>query len=159
MSVVVSDRNESKLQVIITATDIKTNIHELCLRDFGIRDMNSIIRKKYDTIANLPNKYERYALELYRDRDTLHKLSDILLFNVRAANRQRMNTIRKCNIRLEYQDKALDICELLIAKLQDIVNFFAVDISTFKPVIGLIDNEIKLLKQWIKHTKKIKSNL
>jgi hypothetical protein len=155
MSVPLSKRTESKLQVIVTATDIKTAIHDLCLRDFGIKDIDHIIRKKYNVIQNAKDKHERYSLELYRARDELASLSDQLLYNVRTANRQKMNSLRKCNIRLSYQEKALDLCEMIIAKSQDIVTFFAVDLKTFKPLVTLIDSEIKLIKSWITYTKKV----
>ncbi len=38
MSVIKSKRSKSKFQVIINAIDLKDEIHNLCILDFGIKD-------------------------------------------------------------------------------------------------------------------------
>lgn len=159
MSVIVSKRNLSKCQAVMDAVELKAKIHDLCIRDLGIKDMEKVVRQKYlygnDFSKNLP----KYVLELHQAKIRLHFLSDELIANTRAANRVKMNSIRKCDLRLDYQERAVNNCEMLIGKLQDIVDFFSVDINIYKKYIEAIDIEIELLKKWIQSTNKIKRTM
>lgn len=159
MSVKVCDRTLSKLEVVYQATVIREELHDLCLRNFAIKDVDTIVRKKIafrlDPEANL----YRYQSVLLESKHFVNYLADDLLVSTRAANRQRMNTIKRCEKRLEYQEKASDDCEMLIAKLQDIATMFLVDINKFRPCIEAIDRETTLLKGWIKHTNKVMDRL
>lgn len=159
MSVVVNKRNLSKCQAVMNAVDLKAKIHDLCIRDLGIKDMEKVVRQKYiygnDPYENIP----KYVFELHQAKQRLHFLSDELISNTRAANRTKMNSIRKCDLRLDYQERAINNCEMLIAKLQDIVDFFWVDINVYGQYIEAIDAEIDLLKKWLQQTNKIKREL
>lgn len=159
MSVIVKKRNLSKCQAVMSAVELKTKMHDLCIRDLGIKDINKVVRKKYvygnDIYKNLP----KYVLELHQAKQRLHFLSDELIANTRAANRIKMNSVRKCDLRLDYQERAVNNCEMLIGKLQDIVDFFCVDINIYKQYIYAIDDEIDLLKNWIQSTNKVRRTI
>lgn len=159
MSVIVANRTESKCQVVINAVKLKAEIHDLCIRDLGIKNLEQIVRKKYvygnDPYENMP----KYVLEMHQAKQRLHLISDELIANTRSANRIKMNSIRKCDLRLDYQERSINNCEMLIGKLQDIVDFFWVDINIYKRYIEVIDNEIELIKKWIQLTNKAKRNL
>lgn len=159
MSVLVKDRNLSKCQVVVSAVELKAKIHELSIRDLGIKDLERIARKKYMCGKDPEEMLPKYVLELHQAKQRLHFLSDELIANTRAANRIKMTDIRKCNLRLDYQERAVNNCEMLIGKLQDIVDFFLVDLSTYRQYIEAIDNEIDLLKNWIQLTNKTKKGL
>lgn len=159
MGVIVADRNLSKCQAVMSAVELKAKIHDLCIRDLGIKNFESVVRKKYiygnDPCENVP----KYVLELHQAKQRLHYLSDELIANTRAANRTKMNCIRKCDLRLDYQERAVNNCEMLIGKLQDVVEFFWVDINIYRQYIDAIDAEINLLKNWIQTTNKAKREL
>lgn len=159
MSVIVSKRNLSKCQAVMSAVELKEKIHDLCIRDLGIKDMEQVVRRKYIHQKDLSKNMPKYVLELHQAKQRLHFLSDELIANTRAANRIKMNSIRKCNLRLDYQERAVNNCEMLIGKIQDIVDFFLVDINIYKQYINAIDYEIDLLKKWIQFTNKEKRKL
>ncbi len=73
----------------------------------------------------------------------------------RAANRIKMLNKRQCDLRLNYQDRCINCCEMLIAKLQDVTDTFNVNLNLFKKSIELIDEEIILLKRWKEYTNKV----
>lgn len=159
MGVIVAKRNQSKCQAVMNAVELKAKIHDLCIRDLGIRDLEHVVRQKYvygkDPYENMP----KYVLELHQAKQRLHFLSDELISNTRAAYRTKMNDVRKCDLRLDYQERAVNNCEMLIGKLQDIVDFFWVDINIYGQYIEAIDTEIALLKKWIQSTYKTRRNL
>ncbi len=143
----------------MSAVNLKSKIHELCIRDLGIKDLENAVRMKYvygkDPYENMP----KYVLELHQAKQRLHYLSDELIANTRSANRIKMTSRRKCDLRLDYQERAVNNCEMLIGKLQDVVDFFWVDINIYKQYIEAIDYEISLLKSWIQSTNKTKREL
>lgn len=159
MGVIVADRNLSKCQAVMSAVELKAKIHDLCIRDLGIKDIERVVRQKYvygnDPYENMP----KYVLELHQSKQRLHFLSDELIANTRAANRIKMTCVRKCDLRLDYQEKAVNNCEMLIGKLQDAVDFFWVDINIYRQYIEAIDDEIELLKNWIQTTNKARREL
>lgn len=159
MSVIASKRNLSKCQAVMNAVELKAKIHDLCIRDLGIKDIDKVVRQKYiygnDPYENMP----KYVLELHQAKQRLHFLSDELISNTRAAYRTKMNSVRKCDLRLDYQEKAVNNCEMLIGKLQDVVDFFWVDVNIYGQYVNAIDVEITLLKSWIQTTHKIKREL
>lgn len=159
MSVLVSKRNKSKLQVVISAVELKAEIHDLCIRDLGIKNIDEMVRRRYQHGNNHQENLRRYVLELHQSKQRLHFLSDELIANTRSANRIKMTCFRKCDLRLDYQERAINNCEMIIGKLQDVVDFFLVDVNIYKRYIEAVDEEIKLLKSWIVFTNKIKKTL
>lgn len=159
MGVIVSDRNLSKCQAVSDAVELKKKIHDLCIRDFGIKDLDHIVRLKYAYGVDSCERKEKYIVEMHRCKDTMHRYSDELIANTRAANGIRMNSVRRCNLRLDYQDRAVVSCEMMIGKIQDIADFFWVDINKLRQYIEAIDHEIILLKGWIEYTNKIRNKL
>lgn len=158
MSVPLSKRGTSRCEVIYNATVLKTEIHNLCVRNLGIKNPDMIARKKYMYGVDSYEQKEKYVLEIYQSKKSLHYFSDMLLANTRAANRIKMDSLKHCEKRMEYQELALDNCEMLIAKFQDIVDFFWVDLSKYRRHIELTDKEIALIKKWIQYTNKIKND-
>lgn len=81
MGVIVADRNLSKCQAVMSAVELKAKIHDLCIRDLGIKDIERVVRQKYvygnDPYENMP----KYVLELHQSKQRLH-------FFVRRINRQ-----------------------------------------------------------------------
>lgn len=159
MSVPVGKRSESRCQAVYNATIIKSEIHSLCCRHLGIKNIDQIVRRKYLFGSDNYENREKYVMELYQSKKALHMYSDMLLSNTRAANRSSLDTIEKCNSKIEYQEKALDVCEMIIAKFQDIVDVFLVDVNKYQPYVKMIDDEIALIKKWEQYVKKIRKSL
>lgn len=157
MSVKVCDRGLSKLEAVYHATELRQTIHNLCIRNLGIKDMGLIVRRrihyKIDPEANL----DKYMFILYDSKKRIIGLADSIMNMTRVANRIKMDSLDNCNRRLHYQELAIDYCEMLIAKLQDIASLFLVDINRYKESILSIEKEITLVKGWIKYTNKVKS--
>lgn len=84
MSVLVSRRRESKLEVIIHAVRLQQEFTKLLQRDFGIRDINAIVRRKYAFGKYVASQkyYGRYMDDWYiisNSKEDLHiLLNDII---------------------------------------------------------------------------------
>lgn len=158
MSVKVCDRSLSKLEVVYHATEVRDAIHDLCIRDFGIKeDLECIVRKKWAYRADPKKRLENYVLALHQAKQRLHVLGDDLVESTRTANKIRLCSLTNCDKRLQYQERAMIDCELLISKLQDVSNIFLVDFNRYRPCVEALSKEIDLLKGWIKYTNKVKS--
>ena len=156
MSVKVCDRSLSRLEVVYHATEVRKDIHDLCLRDLGIKNPNKIVRKKWAYRADPEKRLGNYILLLHQSKQRLHNLADDLIASTSMANRRSMNCLENCEERLKYQERAMDDCILLIGKLQDVADIFLVDLNRYRPCIESINKEVKLLKGWIKYTNKVK---
>lgn len=152
MSVKVADRNESKCEAVWNATVLKAEIHDLCIRDFGVKDVNQLVRLKYAYGVEDEENFEKYVLLMHQCKKRVHFLSDEIIADTRAANRIKMNCVRRCNNRLDLQDRAIGDCEMLIGKLQDVVDVFWVDINKMERYIKAIDHEIDLIRNWEGYT-------
>lgn len=156
MSVKVCDRSLSKLEVVYHATEIREEIHGLCIRDFGMRDYKALVRKKMAMLADPEKNVSSYVLLMHQCKQRLHYLAEDLMSSTRLANRIKLNSDRNCLRRLELQERAIGDCELMIMKLQDVSNIFLVDLNRFRPCVESIDYELKLLKGWIRYTNKMR---
>ena len=147
MGVKVADRTESKSEAVWQAKKLKDMIHELCIRSIGIKDPCHMVRSRYAIGADADNP-QKYTLLLHNTKRRLHYLCDELIANTTAANKTRMNTVRRCQLRLDYQDKAVNNCEQLLNKLMDVIDTFDVDVNRYKQYNDAIKAEIELLKRW-----------
>lgn len=56
MSVRVCDRSLSKVEVVYHATEIREIIHGLCIRTFGVKDYDHLVRSRMSSYEELFNK-------------------------------------------------------------------------------------------------------
>lgn len=159
MSVLVSDRKESKFEAITYSVELRNLLIELMQRGFGIKDINAVARRRYifrkDDIEN-PTKYI-YLIQNFKNR--IDKTTSLITHNVRAANSIYPTSIAEYEQRRSYQNIAIANCEQLISELQQIVEIFDVDINIYGKYIQAIDREIGLIKKWRQRDNKIKSFL
>lgn len=159
MSVLVSDRKESKFEAITYSVELRNLIIELMQRGFGIKDLNAVARQRYifgkDNIEN-PAKYV-YLIQTFKER--IHLTASLVTSNVRAANSIYPTSLAEYEQRRGYQNIAIANCEQLISELQQIVEVFDVDINIYGGYIQAIDREIGLIKKWRQRDNKIKSHL
>ena len=155
MSVLVSNRKESKFEVIAFSVELRNLMIELMQRNFGIKNVNAIARKRYvfrkDDTEN-PSRYH-YLIRNYKDR--IDNISSQLTMNLRSANSIYPNTTSEYEERRTYQTKAITNCEQLICELHEIVNIFEVDINVYKKYINAIDRETDLIKRWRRSDNKL----
>lgn len=159
MSVLVSDRKESKFEAITYSVELRGLLIELMQRGFGVKDLNSVARRRYafgkDDIEN-PAKYV-YLIQSFKNR--IDSTSSLLTNNVRAANSIYPTSLAEYEQRRSYQNIAIVNCEQLISELQQVVEIFEVDINIYSKYIKAIDREIGLIKKWRQRDNKIKSFL
>lgn len=159
MSVLVSDRKESKFEAITYSVELRCLIIELMQRGFGVKDINAVARRRYvikkDDIEN-PTKYI-YLIQNFKNR--IDKTTSLITHNVRAANSIYPTSIAEYEQRRSYQNMAIANCEQIISELQQIVEIFDVDINIYGKYIQAIDREIGLIKKWRQRDNKIKSYL
>ena len=109
MSVLVSDRKESKFEAITYSIELRGLLIELMQRGFGVKDLNSVARRRYafgkDDIEN-PAKYV-YLIQSFKNR--IDSTSSLLTNNVRAANSIYPTSLAEYEQRRSYQNIAIVI--------------------------------------------------
>jgi hypothetical protein len=141
MSVLKNRRHLSKLEFFNTAINLRRDITNLLLRDFGIKD------------------------ESFPDWLIIHFRQNILLIlrnlihHITAANTIYPVNMAEIQARRLYQDKAVINCEQLLQEFQYCADIFPVKLAKFMPFVDSIELEIKLLKGWRKSTNQFEKRL
>lgn len=156
MSVIVSKRNLSKFEVIKYSSDLRLLFTELSSRTFGIKDLNSIARRKYAFGREDSENIDKYIHILAGCKHRIDEITGFIEMHVRAANTIYPENIDEYLSRRDNQNQAIINCELLLNELQYIVNIFDVDINKYKQYIEAIDREILLIKRWRQTDNKLK---
>jgi cell shape-determining protein MreC len=141
MSVVKSKRKPSKYQIYVNAIKLKSMIHDLCIRTLGIKSYDQLVRTKYYYKGKTYDA-AKYAVEMNRAKNELHRLSDLLIYNTRTMYENKLDSSK-------YIQQALENCYMLTAKFQNIVDYFLVDINLYKTQLLLLREERELLKKLI----------
>lgn len=169
MSVLQSERKESNLLYYHQAYEIRKELVNLSLRDFGLKQTKSdlIISDKVSeedkqTILELTAKYKRgYIIHkqpewlLEKFRDSVFDHCNQLIDNITAAYNLHPTYKAEWDERRLYQDKAIINCEQLIQTIQFIMSVLPVDANKFLKYVPMIEKEIELLKSWRKKGNKM----
>lgn len=159
MSVRLSDRKESRFEVITFSVSIREKLTELMHRGFGIKNIRNAASRRYafgKAASDSPTEYVREMTE-YKRR--LGELASQLTNNLRAANSIYPTSLKECEQRRTYQNTAIANCEQILGELQMIAEVFETDLNTFGECINAIDREIGLIKRWRQSDNKIRSKL
>ena len=78
-----------------------------------------------------------------------------LINNITSANTIYAVNESEVEDRRRYQTEAIANCEQLLQEMQYVISVLPCDINKFMPYVGLIEEEIKLLKGWRKSNSKI----
>lgn len=148
MAVNVSDRTLSKVEAIYQAVKVREALESLSLRSFGVRSRNSILRRKYEQAIHLEGRQETADEIIKMVSRTLFNLGSDIERELCAADAIFPRTKRDFRLRREYQNKALSSCKMAKDELNQIADYFDVDISVFKESVLLLDKEINLIKAW-----------
>lgn len=159
MSVLVSDRKESKFEAVIYSIELHALLTELMQRNFGIRDLDNLVRIRYAYGKDDKEDFAKYRYLMQNFKSHIDHIAFLLTSNVRAANTLYPTSLHEYERRRDYQNDAITNCEQLIKELQRIVEVFEVDINIYGKYIEAIDREIGLIKKWRQKDNKIKTYL
>lgn len=159
MSVLVSDRSESKYEAITFAQTLHSMLTEFMGRDFGVKDVDNFVRRQYANGKIPSENYSRYRFLMQNAKDRIDTNAAILTSKLVSAYRLYPTNLHEYQRRRDLQNEALGHCEILIHELQHIVEVFEVDINRYGRYIEAIDREIDLIKRWRVRDNKIKSCL
>jgi len=148
MSVLKSRRSLSKLEFYHNARQLRENITNLLLRDFGVRDKVRKIRTEENMQLTIIEEYPEWLIVYFRD--SIVKLLKSLMLNITAANTIYPTNGDELNLRRRYQTGAIVNCEQLLQEFQYCADVLPIKIEKFLPYVEKIDFEIKLLKGWRK---------
>lgn len=146
MSVLVSDRTESKFEAITYSIELHDMLIDFMQRSFGVKDLDQLVRVRYAHGKDAKEDFSRYRYLM-------------LTSNVRAANSIYPTTLHEYEQRRDYQNTAIVNCEQLLKELQRIVEIFEVDVNLYSRYVKAIDREIGLIKKWRQRDNRIKSQL
>lgn len=159
MSVLVSKRQESRLEVIANAVEIHDQLTDLMQRHFGIKEIKQTLRKKFEYGITPEDSFERSMYLIQDFKISIDQKAMSLINNLKSANTLYPTTIHEYEKRRDYQNIAIIECSCIINELQRIVDIFDVDINLYRKHISLIYREIGLIKKWRQHDNKIKTYL
>lgn len=159
MSVLVSNRRESKFEVIVFSLELRRMFDELMLRNFGVRDLDQFVRVRYANGKDKAENFQRYYYLMQRSKDQVSQETALITSNLRGANSIYPKTLHEYECRRDYQNNAIAHCEILIQELQHVVDIFDVDLNTYNRYVNAIDREIGLIKRWRQRDNKIESYL
>ena len=160
-----NERREHGFDVKDHAVILKRQLRELSLiRNFGYK-----IR-----YARIPGNWEQWSTEskarwmqeeearirrlrqldetfLARKRNTVERDIEEMMHGIAKANSiRRPKTMRECDLRLEYQRKAIAAVETLEIDLTDIMETVPIDKNWMTQFEPMIEKELALLHGWIK---------
>lgn len=154
MSVLVSDRTESKFEAITYSIQLHDMLIDLMQRSFGVKDLDQFVR-----VRDATEDFSRYRYLMLNYKNRIDQLASMLTSNVRAANSIYPTTLHEYEKRRDYQNTAIVNCEQLLKELQRIVEIFEVDVNLYSRYVQAIDREIGLIKKWRQRDNRIRSQL
>lgn len=152
MSVLVSDRTESKFEAITYSIELHDMLIDFMQRSFGVKDLDQLVRVRYAHGKDAKEDFSRYRYLMLNYKNRIDQLASMLTSNVRAANSIYPTTLHEYEQRRDYQNTAIVNCEQLLKELQRIVEIFEVDVNLqLSQVIGIyypyrIDNYVKYVR-------------
>lgn len=169
MSVLARDRKESKYKFYTNAIALRKALTKLLLRDLGIR--KTIRNYRVDTDQMEPQDadlllgvMEKYGLKAFpgdypvwlieRFRDSLWGILRDMHLNITRAYSIWANNDAEAMERRLCQDRAISCCESLLQEMQFMIEILPVDAEKYMRHVGMIDDEIRLLKGWRKSDNK-----
>ena len=159
MSVLVSDRTESKFEAITYSIELHDMLIDFMQRSFGVKDLDQLVRVRYAHGKDAKEDFSRYRYLMLNYKNRIDQLASMLTSNVRAANSIYPTTLHEYEQRRDYQNPAIVNCEQLLKELQRIVEIFEVDVNLYSRYVKAIDREIGLIKKWRQRDNRIKSQL
>lgn len=159
MSVLASNRTESRFEAITNSIALHDMLIELMQHSFGVKDLDQFVRRRYAYGKDQTEDFPRYRYLMNNFKNRIDQLAALMTNNIRAANSLYPTTMHEYERRRDYQNSALVCCEQLIHELQRVVEIFEVDINLYARYVSAINREIDLIKKWRQRDNKLKSHL
>lgn len=140
MSVPTWKRSISKMEFFHTALELRKELTNLLMRDFGIKN----IKKDITYIGKIEN-FTPDELDVLRN----------LISNITQANTIYPNCESEFYDRRNFQNHAIANCEELYQEMQYVVSILPSDINKYMRYVDMIEKEIALLKGWRKSDNRI----
>lgn len=175
MSVLKSKRRESKFETFDHCTDLRNELTNLALENFGYKIEKvdpAIVEKIKAEATELKSKndkidfFEYYNKQLLKyensnnvamaflqyERTVFLSYCRELAANITAANSIYPNTLRECEERRIYQDRAIGDCYKIKSELQYIIDILSekINIDRLLKYDDVIERQIILIKAWRK---------
>lgn len=157
MSVLVSDRKESKFEAVTYSIELHNMLIEFMQRNFGVKDLNTFVRVRYAYGKDNKENLSKYMYLMQNFKNRIDQTASLLTSNARSANTLYPTSLHECERRRDFQNNAIANCEQLVKELQRVVEVFDVDVNVYGRYIKAIDREIGLIKKWRQRDNKIKS--
>ena len=131
MRVLASDRPVSKFEAVYHAHVMRDMFNQLVLRNFGIRDVGPIARRKYILGKDNIENRDKYECLLDEYRGAIVRFAASVVQDVSAANAIYPKNLSEYNQRRAYQTHALSACRQLTVEIQSVVDTFDVDVNDY----------------------------
>lgn len=86
MSILVNDRKESKIEVVIYPNEIHDMLIDLMQRSFGIKDLDHFVRMQYAYGKDDKEDFTKYRLLMHEFKVHINEKASALSSHVRIAN-------------------------------------------------------------------------
>lgn len=113
MSVLVSDRTESKFEAITYSIELHDMLIDFMQRSFGVKDLDQLVRVRYAHGKDATEDFSRYRYLMLNYKNRIDQLASMLTSNVRAANSIYPTTLHEYEQRRDYQNTAIVNCDQL----------------------------------------------
>jgi len=157
MSVLKNKRGLSRLEFYHTARQLREDITNLLLRDFGVRDKVRRIKTEDNLEVTIIEQYPDWLIVSFRNN--IMQILRNMIMNITAGNTIYPTNQDELNLRRRYQTGAIINCEQLLQEFQYCADILPVKLEKFLPYVDKIDFEIKLLKGWRKSNNGIQKKI
>jgi hypothetical protein len=157
LSVLKTKRSLSKLEFYHNARQLRKDITNLLLRDFGVRDKVRKIKTEDDMELTIIEEYPNWIIVEFR-QNVLRILHNLMM-NITAGNTVYPTTMEEVGVRRHYQTASIVNCEQLLQELMYCSDILPLGVEKFLPFINAVEFEIRLLKGWRKSTNKMADDL
>lgn len=86
MSVLVSDRKESKFEAITYSIELRDMLIDFMQRNFGVKDLDHFVRVRYAYGDDETENFAKYRYLMTNFKNRIDLLASQLTNNIRAAN-------------------------------------------------------------------------
>ena len=173
MSVPTWKRSISKMEFFHNALELRKELTNLLMRDFGIKNIKKDITyigkienftpDELDVLIPIFEKHKigKDFLDTYpawlMDRVRLYIMDVLrnLISNITQANTIYPNCESEFYDRRNFQNHAIANCEELYQEMQYVISILPSDINKYMRYVDMIEKEIALLKGWRKSDNKI----
>ena len=131
-----------------TARQLREDMTNLLLRDFGVRDKVRKIKTEDNKEVTIIEEYPEWLIVSFR-QNIMNILRDLMM-NITAANTIYPINLDELKMRRGFQNLAIIACEKLLQEMQYCADILPVKLAKFLPYVDKIEFEIRLLKGWRK---------